>query len=78
LRFDHGLAFEHDFDLRDTSKRFHSSLVSCHSSLWLRSWACIRNTESTAGHATNIAEEVIYMIEGEIIRHGRLKQNKEE
>ena len=30
-----------------------------------------RHLERLADHATNIAEEVIYMIEGEIIRHGR-------
>jgi phosphate transport system protein len=29
-----------------------------------------RHIERIADHATNIAEEVIYMIEGEIIRHG--------
>jgi phosphate transport system protein len=29
-----------------------------------------RHLERMADHATNIAEEVIYMIEGEIIRHG--------
>jgi len=29
-----------------------------------------RHLERLADHATNIAEEVIYMIEGEIIRHG--------
>jgi phosphate transport system protein len=29
-----------------------------------------RHLERIADHATNIAEEVIYLIEGEIIRHG--------
>ena len=30
-----------------------------------------RHIERLADHATNIAEEVIYLIEGEIIRHGK-------
>ena len=30
-----------------------------------------RHLERLADHATNIAEEVIYLIEGEIVRHGR-------
>jgi phosphate transport system protein len=30
-----------------------------------------RHLERIADHATNIAEEVIYLIEGEIIRHGK-------
>lgn len=33
-----------------------------------------RHIERIADHATNIAEEVIYLIEGEIIRHGHLKE----
>lgn len=32
-----------------------------------------RHVERLADHATNIAEEVVYMIEGEIVRHGRLE-----
>jgi phosphate transport system protein len=31
-----------------------------------------RHIERLADHATNIAEEVIYMIEGDIVRHGKL------
>jgi phosphate transport system protein len=32
-----------------------------------------RHLERLADHATNIAEEVVYMIEGEIVRHGKLE-----
>jgi phosphate transport system protein len=32
-----------------------------------------RHIERLGDHATNIAEEVVYMIEGEIVRHGKLE-----
>ena len=31
--------------------------------------ACARNYERVADHATNIAEDVVYLVDGEIIRH---------
>ncbi len=34
-----------------------------------------RHLERLADHAENIAEEVIYQIEGEIVRHGRINHN---
>lgn len=37
-----------------------------------------RHLERIADHAQNIAEEVIYMIEGEIVRHGRLHTEPED
>jgi phosphate transport system protein len=35
-----------------------------------------RHVERLADHATNIAEEVIYLIEGEIVRHGKIKNKQ--
>ncbi len=35
-----------------------------------------RHVERLADHATNIAEEVIYLIEGEIVRHGKIKDER--
>lgn len=37
--------------------------------------AVARSVERVADHATNIAEDVIYMAEGDIVRHGRLLQH---
>ena len=39
-------------------------------------FSCIRHIERVADHATNIAEDVVYLIEGEIIRHPNLARNK--
>jgi len=36
-----------------------------------------RHLERLADHCTNISEEVIYMIEGEIVRHGAAKKREE-
>jgi len=38
-------------------------------------FSIIRHVERVADHATNIAEDVVYMVEGEIIRHPRLRRN---
>ncbi len=34
-----------------------------------------RHLERLADHATNIAEEIIYLVEGEIVRHSNLKED---
>jgi phosphate transport system protein len=36
---------------------------------WINVFLISRHLERLADHATNIAEEVIYLIEGEIVRH---------
>jgi phosphate transport system protein len=35
-----------------------------------------RHLERIADYATNIAEDVTYMIEGSIVRHGRRRQDR--
>lgn len=39
-------------------------------------FSCVRHIERVADHATNIAEDVVYLIEGEIIRHPHLDRSK--
>ena len=47
--------------------RQHPHKLDCYIQLLSAS----RYLERVADHATNIAEDVIYMVEGEIVRHGR-------
>jgi len=42
----------------------------------LRYVAIARNLERIADHATNVAEDVLYLVEGEIVRHN-VKQNQQ-
>jgi phosphate transport system protein len=35
----------------------------------LSMFSAVRHIERIADHATNIAEDVIYLVEGEIVRH---------
>lgn len=39
-------------------------------SLGLHCFSAVRQVERVADHATNIAEDVIYLVEGSIVRHG--------
>jgi len=44
----------------------------------LHCFSATRHFERIADHATNIAEDVIYLVEGEIVRHGNQQFLKEE
>ena len=45
---------------------------------WLRLINISRNLERVSDHATNIAEAVVYLKEGRIIRHDRLRSSRSE
>ena len=44
----------------------------------LSMFSAVRHLERIADHATNIAEEVIYQVEGEIVRHRPISRETEE
>jgi phosphate transport system protein len=48
-----------------------------HVTTWLRLINTARNLERVADHATNIAEAVVYLIEGDIIRHVGIVRTEE-
>jgi phosphate transport system protein len=43
----------------------------------LSMFSAVRHLERIADHATNIAEDVIYLVEGEIVRHRPAAVNAE-
>lgn len=53
------------FDLVEREVQKAPDLVG----MWLRVFSVSRYLERIADHATNIAEDIVYLIEGEIIRH---------
>ncbi len=67
-------AFENEaYDVIKKAIETHPDRVGYLINLFLVS----RHLERIADHAQNIAEEVVYMIEGEIVRHGRLYSDPE-
>ncbi|WP_437188504.1 phosphate signaling complex protein PhoU [Planctomicrobium sp. SH668] len=56
-------------------ERMHQSPTQLDALLNL--FSAVRQVERVADHATNIAEDVIYLIEGRIIRHTRKLQGKQ-
>jgi phosphate transport system protein len=43
----------------------------------LHLFSAVRQVERVADHATNIAEDVVYLVEGRIIRHARKLERSE-
>ena len=79
IDYDQGLAqkvLQRDDELDDLKAAMYTLITAKlteqpqHSPVWLNYLSIARHLERIGDHATNIAEDVIYLISGEIVRHG--------
>jgi phosphate transport system protein len=67
IRLDDEVDRFHAEIIRDLIARMRSSPAAVEAGLSL--FSIVRSLERIADHATNIAEDVIYLVEGEVVRH---------
>lgn len=67
VRLDDEVDADNDALIHEIVQRMKSSAAEIDSGMALH--AAVRYIERIADHATNIAEEVIYLVEGEMVRH---------
>ncbi|HEY3787700.1 MAG TPA: phosphate signaling complex protein PhoU, partial [Urbifossiella sp.] len=67
IRMDDEVDRYHEEIIRDLIARMQASPEAVEPGLSL--FSAVRHLERIADHATNIAEDVVYLVEGEIVRH---------